>query len=309
MKILAINFRPDVTQIVEGKIQKGSLIVERIVDNADSVYKILENFQEELVEVFLTELLKQVKNKTAAAYFGISDYLVKKIDCVERDYVPPQDWDKVVSDWLPQVLQVEKDNFYLTAPIHLEKRNKSVITGVAVPSSYINVIFKAASAAGIKIKSIEPACYGLLRVLNKWDREYCVIEIWEKMTSITGYSPIRGMFKINESLGWSYYLNAEGGKDELLKRIVAHDYAAYNTYKLANTNIPIYLISGKFSKHLEAIIQNSNFAARLQQLSQIVPGFIKSKLPQEQLSHCAAAVGLALTPLHERMVENANSSG
>lgn len=305
MKILAINLRPDVTQIVEAKIKKNSLTIER-VDSINSIFPALLSFKQEAIEDFFLDLLGHIKNKSADVYLGIPDDLIKKIDCTDREYILPEEWDSIVTPWMTQYLKVEKNDYYVITPLHIQKSNKSIITGMAIRSTYIDGLFKGATSANLNIKSLEPSCYGILRLLNQWDREHCIMEVWERSTSVTGYSPIKGMFKIDFSMGWSHYLQMENGSDELCKCIAQHDYTAFKTYGTANTDIPIYLVSDK-SRELLPLLQNSEFAFRLQRLLLPEP-FIQSKIFNEELLPYGIPLGLALAPLHERMIEYADTT-
>jgi hypothetical protein len=306
VKIAAIHLRPDVTQIVEGRIQKNIFHIQRIF-TLPSIFPTLLTFQQDAINDYFQELKKQLKNGNAAVYIGISDDLVKKIDCAERDYVSPEVWDSVVNPWMTQILQVEKEEYHVITPLHFQRKNKSIITGIAIRSTYLDAIFTAATTANMNLQSLEPGCYALLRFLNQWDQEHCILEVWERATCLTGYSPIRGMFKINLSQGWSHFLTMENGSKELCQTIITHDYTAYNTYQLANTNIPIYLVSDK-SRELVPLLQESQFAGRLRTSSPPAP-FIQSTLSNEDLFAFGIPLGLALAPLHERMIAYADTNG
>lgn len=303
MKVAAIHFRPDVTQIVEGTIKKNVLHVQYTTTMRPIISTLL-NFRQDAIGEYLKELKEKLHYKNAAVHFGLPDDFFKKIDCKERDHVSPDEWDKVVNDWMYQSLQVEKEDYHIITPLHFPHDSKSIITGIAIRSTYIDAIYHAAIAADIEIVSIEPSSYAILRLLNQWDQEHCIMEVWEKSTTLIGYSDIRGMFKINVSQGWSYFLE-DIGSSELYATISKHDYTAYTTYKIANTNIPIYLVSDKKGE-LRSLLLKSEIAFRLRE--PVIPeDFITSKIAEEELLEYAIPLGLALAPLHERMIEYADS--
>lgn len=302
MKVVAINLRQDITQIIEGTIKKNVLHVQYTTTMRPIISSLL-NFREDAMGEYLKELKENLHYKKAAVYFGIPDNLFAKIDCKERDYVSPDDWDEDVKDFMHQSLQLDKQDYHIITPLHFPNDSKSIITGIAIRSTYIDAIYHAAIAAKIEIVSIEPSSYAMLRLLNQWDQEHCILEVWEKSTSLTGYSDIRGMFKISTSQGWSYFL--EDGNGELYATISKHDYTAYTTYQIANTNIPIYLVSDKKAQ-LQSLLLKSEIAYRLRE--PVIPeNFITSKIADEDLLEYAIPLGLALAPLHERMIEYADT--
>lgn len=305
MKIVAVNFRSDITQIVEGKINKSTLTIVN-VGRVRSIFPVLNSLKQEAVEDFLFEIREQVKYKNAEAYFSIADDLVKKIDCAGRDYVLPEEWEKEVYPWVSQMLQLNKDEYYITTPLHFQKKNRSLITGIAIRTTYIDLLFKAAMAVEFDLQMIEPSCYALLRYLNQWEREHCIMEVGETSTSIVSYNPVRGMFKMGSSYGWAHFL--DDGKEEFEQCIASHDYTAYSTHGLANMNVPIYLISQKSQDLLNAF-QDTKFSERLKKIPLgNFDGYLLSKLPEQEIINFGVPIGLALAPLHERMISYGNTA-
>jgi hypothetical protein len=304
VKVAAVHLRPDMTQIVEGRIQKNVLHIQRIY-TMRSIFPALLNFQQDGIDEYFLELKDQIHNKNAEIYIGLTDDLFKKIDCHERDYVSPEQWDSVVPSWMNQKLKVDKEEYHVITPLHFENNTKSIITGFAIRSTFIDALLTAATTANLNIQSIEPSCFAMLRLLNQWEEEHCIMEVWERSTAMTGYSNIRGMFKINLSQGWSSFL-MENGIERLDQSISAHDYTAFTTYQIANNNIPIYLVSDK-SNDMERLLLESKFSSRFMNLS-LSNKFIESKITSEQLSSFSIPLGLALAPLHERMIEDEDTS-
>lgn len=305
MKILAINLRPDVTQIVEARIKNDILHIET-VNSMQSLFPALASFNYDLAEDFFSDLRQRVKFKNAQTFMSLSDELIQTIDCGTRDFVSSDRWNAVVPAWISQFLQLDKTEYYITTPLHFPKKNRSIITGIGIRSTYIDLLYLTAIAAGLDLQLIEPSCYALLRYLNQWDREHCIVEVGEITTSIVGYNPVRGMFKTCSSYGWTHFLADEF--DELEGCISSHDLTAYNTYSLANTNVPIYLISAK-SKELMELANNREYFDRITKISALGSNsFCQSELLEQEIVKYCVPIGVALAPLHERMVSYGRSS-
>lgn len=298
MDVISINIRPDYTEVAEGFLKKNQIMVRNLFRHK-TMYPFLTRFREEEIAVELLEILEQCKKKKAQIFISVPDDLVK-IDCGERDYVEPSLWETDAMKWVLQLLQIEKEGYYIQTPIHIPKANRSCITGMAIPTAFIETLWKAASLIKVKLNVIETASFSFLRYLNQWDREHCIMHVWDHTTTICGYSPIKGMFKLSfPSYGWKNVL-ALGEKEESLnEKVVMHDVTAFNTYGLANTDIPIYLISPK-QEELSSIISRQ-YANRLMPIPNPIHFLNSKQYGCYELSAYAVPLGLMLRAVQERM--------
>lgn len=298
MNVAGINLRSDKTQILEATIKKEVVTVKQLSD-MPSIFPTLRDLKKNETGDFFLSLREQLKNKNAEIYIGIPDELIKKVDCSSRDYVAPPQWDNVVFPWMKQLLQADKDD-YVTTPLHFRRKNISIITGIAIQTSYIDLLFQAAVAAKLDLQLIEPSFFALLRYLNQWESEHCVMEVGERSTSIVSYNPISGMFKLGFSYGWTHFLPA--GRQKFEQCIAVLDFTAYNTHGLINVNVPIYLISPK-RRELAALLTESKFSGRIRSIPYgNFEEHICTDIAHATLISYAVPLGLAFAPLHERMV-------
>lgn len=302
MEVIGINLRPDSSQIIAGSLHKDVLQVKQIEALAPVLIEVLNGDIEAIAE-FFTMATKAIKKKHADIYLGLPDDVVK-IDCAERDTVDEEHWAAVIHPWVAQLLQVNQDDYYIKTPLVLPKRNGRInITGAAMQKRLVDNLLQAAELAKVNLISIEPATFGLLRFINNWETEHCILEVWERRSSITGYSPIKGMFKIGlPSFGWRNVLEFNDGAEQLAQNIVLHDYTAYQTYGLANTNIPIYIVSQR--QEITSHLINSSLADRIHSLT-VPDKLIKSKrYDQDELNAYGTPLGLAFYPIFERMADS-----
>lgn len=307
MNVIGIQIRPDRTEIIEAKLVKGDIVRILRQESLYPCYSMIEQLRTVELSEFFQDIRSRVKHKNAPVYFGISDNLIKKIDCQEHEAILPEKQNTLIP-WMEQVLQLSQEEYYISTPILFQEKSNTHVTGMAVRRTYIDIILKAADEAALNLQTIEPAAFALLRFLNQWDSEHCVMEVWEKSTTITSFNPINGMMTITLAFGWSYFLEQASGHAEFIDSILKHDYTAYSTYGLANNNIPIYIVSDR-AKQLSELLTADALYARLRDPLHFMeehPFLIASSQPIS-----AAAAGLVLTPLHERMVSlyDTNTAG
>jgi hypothetical protein len=294
-KVLAVNFLPDQTQVVYGKIKKNQLYLLECA-KLPSVFDDINNFRQDSVYDFLANLSE--KFKCDAFYIGLSSELIKSIVFKDREHVTKDDWDAVIPNWMAKEMGIDSKDFVINTPLICNKEYRMIISGVAIRKTYIDLLYNASIKANLPLRSIEPACFALLRYINNWNSESFILEVTDKGTHCISFSPIRGLFKSLYSAGWEDYLSERGGMAELEQCISTFDYAAFNTYERANNNIPIYVISSK-SDQIYALARASNLGERFQICSDSV--FVKNDNMREMRQH-TSAIGLALTSMHERMI-------
>jgi hypothetical protein len=292
MDVLGINFRPDVTQIIEGKIKKNQLLVQDI-QTMPSICPVLDSMQQENVTDFFSDIMNVVKKKRAVAFLGLSNEHIKKIKCSERNIVLPDQWEQEVYPWMAQQMQLDYSDYYICTPLKRFTRNENVlVTGMAIRKTYVDLLYNAALTVNMEIRTIEASSFALLRFLNCWDKEQCLLEIWENRSSIIGYSSIFGMFKVDYAKGWKVFAE---NQEELERYISSHDYTAFNDYKVANNTIPMFLVTNGYSA-LAGVFETL-YPDRLMRNRQTHP-YVKGDI----IADYAALYGLALNPLRDKML-------
>lgn len=295
MLTVGVNIRPDRTQIVSGAIKNNQFFVERVF-TMHSVFRSLHDI--EILQKFFHEVSKKVGTRNATWYVNVPDELAV-IDCEEREPIEKDKWNTALRPWLYQMLRIDSEQYYVSAPFVLSKKNKVCFTGAAIKKSIIDTLVQAADGTGIVIESVEFSSLGLLRFIGDWEREYCILEIWEHSSSIVGYSPIKGMFRLPLHTGVQEFLLEP---QRISEQIALHDYTAHQTYGRANTNIPIYVITSNHD--LARILFQSELRSRIATIT--MPDQIQAKksgrLPSEELLEYCVPLGICLGPLYERVI-------
>lgn len=292
--MLGIYFGHESTKIVRATgSDKSSVQVKKLVA-ANPVIDVLKNKDAEGLAAFFQDVKKMLKINQEDIYIGIPDEFVR-IDCDEHDDMNKDSWDGFVEEWVSQFLQVDTETRYVVAPIKLNAgKGRIAVTGVAVPKDIVDVIMEAAELVNFNVASVGPASFGFLRFLNMWDDEHCVMEVNENRTSIVSFSPIKGMFKLEFNNGWNDILNKAEGVDVLFSNIAMHDFTASETYGLANTDIPIYIISKRHDE-IASILHTTKFARRIAGIESIpIPLVELKKVDEETACDFCIPIGLIL---------------
>lgn len=297
--MIGIYLRPDGSQVVIGEVKKkkGLEVFDSEVMEPVLSY-VISGETEQLTDFFL-RICKLFRIKRKEVYLVLPDELVL-MDCQERDIVDPDKWEDTIIPWAAQLLKVSDDDYVITTPFVIKKKDKLNITFAAIKKNFVNTLVQAASAADIKLVAIGSSSFALLRYLQNWDSEHCFIEIWEQSLAITGYNPVKGMFTLGwPSVGYQELLYGPGDNDEILQYINRHDYMAFKTFDgLANTDIPIYLVSPK-DIEITSLLSTFDVGKRLQ--SVVPPENVFSKsLTKDKINEFAVPIGMLLRSIFDQ---------
>ena len=296
--ILGIYLRPDMTQVVNVvyKNNKGVEVVSR--EEMIPCLEQLKGLKVEELGDFFCEIVSRFKIKTPDIYIALPDELLF-IDCGEKKIDPDVNWNDQVNPWVGQLLKIDSEEFSISTPLVFKKKDTINITCAAIKKDYVKALIKAAQRAGVNLKAIGSSSFSSLRFINMFEAEQCFVEIWNRSCSITGYSPIKGMFKLGfPSFGWQDINNSPDGIEKFLQNIVLHDYSAFTTYGLANPDIPIYILSPK-TEEITELLMLSNISSRIIKLPP--SNLVSSKhLNKDQLLEYAVPIGMALYPFYQR---------
>lgn len=290
--MLGVFFHPSGTQLVECSVKKQALAVSRLQTVKPGLDYLLNGDIAALTGL-LREIRSLLKHKDDDVCCVLPDACIS-VDCGEREFVAAADWDIVTQNWAGQLLQIDRNDYYIETPTVLTKKNRVVITAAAIEKKLVDGLLRAGDAAGLQIMRVETAGFSLRTLLDQWDREQCIMEVWADETAITSYSPIRGLFKISlPDAGLDSILDAADREEALRKGIVMHDFTAYYTHGLANNTIPIYILSPKQAE-INRILQKTEFASRLLAAKLPAEKVKSAKYSEGELLEYAAAIGSLL---------------
>lgn len=292
MQVVSVNLRPDRTQIVVGSFKKNNLTVEKLM-TFQPVFPFLQD--EDILQEFFQSTVKIIGNRTANWCITVPD-VITTINCDEHDPVEMTNWKNVLSPWVHQMLNLDQEQYFASVPFVLSRKNKIHITGAAIKKNIVTTLCQVAERSGILVESIEFASLGLLRYLNNWEKEYCILEIWENSSSIVGFSFIKGMFK---QPCFSTASDILADPHKFSQMISSHDYTANDTFGRANTNIPVYIHTS--NPAILTIVNQSDLRERLGDMYP-AEAIRAKKYTTEELQEYCVPIGNCFSPLYERVI-------
>lgn len=291
MDILAITLRQEYSKTANISYSSKKGVEVKELNKLPSVLSYVENNQSKELYEFFARISQSVDPETEV-YITIPTRLVN-LKCSVRENTKAEKDEKKL---LCKVLRLEKehlDTFYLSKIYENRQKETLAVSACAVLKNHIEIIVDAANQAGLNIRHIEPESIAALKFINNLNLSCAILEVEEKSTTITGYSPLKGVFSMTlSSMTWKDITSADG-------ELALFDVSANDTFKGFDIPAPLYILSDKRLEVIEAFTQaESSYLDRITYFE--VPSAVFSKQSSlAAMSDYASTIGLAIKPLTE----------
>lgn len=278
--MIAIYFRPDVTQILQGSLGKDmKLHIEGYEETEPALQYLLDDGA--AAEAGLARFLQALKKDTDAGsddvYAILPDYVFSYVESVE--YINDENLAVTIKEQTGE----EMENLYITKPVATESPAPDRQSVYAVRKRYIDRLVSVSMQERIAIISVEPASMAFYRIYGQWAEEMPLVEMFPEHASIITYSPAGGIFLSDAPTLHEKELLADGAQanGSISTAYAANDFAAGQTYLNVNTDMhyvvltanqnilnvpslrfrlppepvlfPEYIAAGRFPKDLELL--------------------------------------------------------
>ena len=278
--MIAIYFRPDVTQVLQSSLGKDmKLHIEGYEEMEPALPYLLD--EGAAAKASLTRFLQELKKDSDAGsddvYAILPDYVFSYVESVE--YINDENLAVTIKEQTGE----EMENLYITKPVITESPAPDRQSVYAIQKRYIDRLISASMQERIAIISVEPASMAFFRIYGKWAEEMPLVEMFPEHASIITYSPAGGIFLSDAPTLQEKELLADGAKSNgsISTAYAANDFAAGQTYLNVNTDMhyvvltdnknilnipslrfrlppepvsfPEYIDSGSFPKEMELI--------------------------------------------------------
>ena len=285
MKITAINFRAQDTQILSAAYDKSQVVLQDIY-TMDSVLKSIISGDTGKMTAFFAKLKKELPNGVGRIFIALPTGLTR-INCACGDYDKAADLNSTVEKWKLQILDIGAgEDWYIDIPLMIKRPTKLNITAAAIKKTYIDTLFDAALGEQLYLHSVEPSCVAVMRYIDKWKENYCVLEYDQNELTLCGYHPERGAFVMTD------YLFAEINNigSRLSKLLPLFDFTAGKTFDGFDAG-SMAIISTDDDSDLITVLESSSYLYRKSSMPAANPLIDKGILKAVQW---AAVFGLAL---------------
>lgn len=248
--MISIYLRPDKTQIVRGKKKKNNTLVVDTALELPSYWECLTggqqtnlpgtNFMEYQGSQELRKLFQAVKEVTSTKYEEV--YLVLADTIFSMVSVFPYIAEKMMMDAITQKIG-SLDDYYLSIPMEVRLNKRKTV--YAIRKKYIDRIVMAAQAENITLTGIEPASMGFVRSMQKYDRDYAVVEMFKDEATIITFSPIGGIYRNDAPhMSENELLNDPGAADRnITKNFATNNFNGGSFFGSVSPDLQYYVLS------------------------------------------------------------------
>lgn len=243
--MIAVYLTEEWTQVVRANIRRGKFNIVSGAYLDPYLQDLLRSDVGQITELF-REVQSLTKTKDDEVYVILPDYVFRKIGC----YNDAENLEIEIKD----DLHVPIETCSLSYPITIDKKTLKKKTVCALDRSYIDVLISSAKQMKMPLVSIEPAGFVFLKSTRKWEKEQMALFISEKTASILSYSPLGGMFvrRLGQNLSYAKEHNNVDILNVVMNEILANaDYANKNEFRLANKNVPVYIVADNFGEYFK----------------------------------------------------------
>ncbi|WP_432748400.1 hypothetical protein [Pectinatus frisingensis] len=278
--MISIYIRPDKTQIIKAKIKKDKTLNIVFATEIESYWQLFKDH-----DMNISALFRSLKALTSTAYEEI--YIVLPdmlffIDCY--DYIAEEDLTQLIKEHIPKDI----NNLYMATAILCNPGTSHKKTIYAIEKEYIDDLIIAAAGEKITLTSIEPASIGFFRSQASWQHEHFTLEIFEDSATFVSFSPIAGVFKLDEpKLSEKKLLSTDIDQvnQNIAEAFVEHDFTAHNTFSVMNINAPFDVITDK-----KEILENDVIKKRLANKATLPP-FVITDIATENQQNFMSVIG------------------
>lgn len=236
--MIAIYLTEDWTQVVRANIKKDALnLLAGDYLGRSYLQDVMRSDVGQLTEMF-REVFEQLGVKDEEVYVILPDNAFRKINCYEDGVDLEVD--------VQEDLHIPLTECVLAAPLTVNKPTLKKKTICVLDVSCINALVQAAKDSKALLVSVEAASSIFLRATKQWDKEQMALFIFDKEASLMSYNPLGGFYvqKLGKELSLAEIQGTEEDVDSTLRAILARgDYTNNTTFRLANPDVPLYIIS------------------------------------------------------------------
>lgn len=253
--MIGIYLTPEKSQVVKARFKKDQI---EIISHA-SISAYLDDIQRlnvnQVIELFL-EIKDIMSTKYEEIYMVLPDFLFSKIDCVNFES-QERLFEEIEND-----IKISRENLCVSYPIDVKTATTHKKTICVLNQEFINVITEAAKEADVTLVSIEAASMAYLRSVGGWKTEKFILFVSDKMSSITSYSPIAGMYSYQLTQDISPFQlkinNNISVSDTINEILIKSDKINQATFGMANPDIiDIHVLGEEIDTYKElSIIKN-----------------------------------------------------
>ncbi len=231
--MLAVYVAHDSTQIMKAHRRKKQIHVDSVMDTRPYLEALQSENQPELQALF--EELKSFGRREDVCIV-LPDTVFKFIDCM--NYTDPNDFQSLIADRGGAL-----SGLYYATPLICKTNVIDKRTVYAISKSQMDCLLAAAKEAGMTVRSIEAASVAFLRMLNDWQQEQCLLELFEDHAALLSYTPVAGIFKIDLDFGRKKIRQAPEEAEQILSQaLTERDLVAKRTFEIANLNPPVLVL-------------------------------------------------------------------
>ena len=225
MKITAINFRAQDTQILSA-IYKKEHIVPRDIYTVDSMLPSIIGGETARLAEFFGKLKKEMPRGLGKIFAAVPSYLTR-INCATGEYDQTMNLDSTAEKWKLQILDIgDGQEWYADIALAIKRPTKLSLTAAAIHKTHIDTLLEAALQEKVYLYSVEPACIATMRYMDKWKETYCILEYDQDQLTLCGYHPERGAFVMSDYL----FADVADPSARLAKLLPLFDFAANSTF-------------------------------------------------------------------------------
>lgn len=287
--MIAIYFRPDFTQIVQGTLHKNfTFHIEDYMETDAALSFIVNDGMREKEN--LSHFFKQLKNDTDAAnedvYVVLPDCIFSFVDSVE--YINETN----LRSMLQEHTGVNAENLYVVRPVVTSSPAPNRQSVYAILKKYVDKLVEVSMKERIALTSVEPASLAFFRAYGDWHNEMPLVEMFPDEAAIITYSPAGGIFLTDSpSISEKALLQAGVEANSAVSAVfAANDFTASQTFMNMNTDMPYFVLTD--NRNIQKL---QSIALRAPEAPLSLPDFIVAKnLERNQHARWMPAIGTLL---------------
>ena len=273
--MISLYLLPDRTRLVKAELESDGRLKVLAIDELSSYWEALASDSSGMdtdtgisqAALELSGMFREAGKLVGASgeefYLVLPDSVFCLVNCVREPEA-----EAGVELYTAAAADMPVDDLSLTVPFLTRPSIEMVQTVFAIPREIIQRIVDAAGEEGVTLASVEPASVAFLRASGAFNKEHYFLEASSDSASFIAYSPIGGMFRMEDPLLSEKRLLdlpvAIGDMD--VRRVLADlEAAAEDRFRTANDGVGVVIISGdrrKYAKYpsMEARMEELSFA-------------------------------------------------
>lgn len=288
--------RPDKTQILQGDV--GRNLKFSILDafETDPILEFLLDEKDEKNVQQLINYFDGLKHNTDIAsedvYVVLPDYLFSYVESV--DYTN----DVNLYSLITEKTGISAEELYISMPVETLPPAPERRSVYAIRRSIVDSITAVFTRERLALTCIEPASLCFFRAYGLFNAEMPIIEMFERNASIVTYSPAGGIFIADAPMLSEHEILRSGptANQNIQTMIAANDFAAGETYKNVNTDMPYIVLTEN-----KNILQMPSIRFRAPSDAVTFPKFVQSNgIMHDQEINWMVALGTLLQVYDEK---------